>query len=94
MEARSMNPALIILFVLLIGVVVGLGAVRIVRPSWLTPKLAGGRRAELTSALVGIAGAFIGFHAAALFALSTVVLLVGAAVGAILVVWVWREVRV
>ena len=89
-----MTPALIVLFVLLIGIVAGLGAVRVVRPSWLTPRLAGGRRAELTSALVGIAGAFIGFHAVALFALSTVVLLIGAAVGAILVVWIWREVRV
>jgi uncharacterized membrane protein YeaQ/YmgE (transglycosylase-associated protein family) len=89
-----MSPTLIVLLVLIIGIVIGLGAVRIVRRSWLTQKLAGGRRAEFTSALVGVAGAFIGFHAAALFALSTIVLLVGAAIGAIVVVWVWREVRI
>jgi uncharacterized membrane protein YeaQ/YmgE (transglycosylase-associated protein family) len=89
-----MSPALLILLVLVIGIAVGLGAVRIVRPSWLTPKLAGGRRAELTSALVGIAGAFIGFHVAALLVFPTIVLLVGAAIGAILVVWIWREVRI
>ena len=89
-----MSPTLIVLLVLVIGIVIGLAATRIVRPSWLTQKLAGGRRAEFTSALVGIAGAFIGFHAAALVALSTFVLLVGAAIGAIVVVWVWREVRV
>ena len=89
-----MNPTLVVLLVLLIGIVVGLGAVRIVRPSWLTQKLAGGRRAEFTSALVAIAGAFIGFHVAALFSVPTIVLLVGAAIGAILVVWIWREVRI
>jgi uncharacterized membrane protein YeaQ/YmgE (transglycosylase-associated protein family) len=89
-----MDPTLIVVLVLLIGIVVGFGAVRIGRPSWLSQKLAGGRRVEFTSALVGIAGAFIGFHVTALFALAGAVLLVGAAIGAVLVIWIWREVRV
>jgi uncharacterized membrane protein YeaQ/YmgE (transglycosylase-associated protein family) len=89
-----MDPTLVIVLVLLIGIVVGLGAVRIVRPSWLTQTLAGGRRAEFTSALVGIAGAFIGFHIAALFELSSIVLLIAAVIGAVVVVWVWREVKI
>ncbi len=62
-----MNPTLTIILVLVIGIVVGIGALRVNRPNWLTRQIAGGRRAELTSALVGIAGAFIGgwiFHEA------------------------------
>jgi len=88
-----MNPTLLILLVLIIGIVVGVGALRVNRPNWLTRQVAGGRRAELTSALVGIAGAFIGFHIGALFALDTIVLLIFAIVGAVLVVWGWREVK-
>ena len=47
----------------------------------------------LIGIVVGIAGAFIGFHVAALFAFSTLILLIGAIIGAGLIVWVWREVR-
>jgi len=88
-----MNPTLTILFVLLIGIVVGIGALRLNRPSWLTRTIAGGRRAELTSALVGVAGAFIGFHIAALFELGTILLLIAALIGAVAVVWGWREIK-
>ena len=88
-----MNPTLTILLVLVIGIIVGIGALRVNRPSWLTRQIAGGRRAELTSALVGIAGAFIGFHLGALMVFDTIFLLVFALVGAVLVVWAWREVR-
>ena len=88
-----MNPTLTILLVLAIGIVVGIGALRVNRPSWLTRQMAGGRRAELTSALVGIAGAFIGFHVGALLVFDTIILLVLALIGAVLVVWAWREVR-
>lgn len=88
-----MDPTLLILLVLVIGIVVGVGALRINRPSWLTRQIAGGRRAELTSALVGIAGAFIGFHVGALLSLGSIVLLIAALVGAVLVVWGWREIR-
>jgi uncharacterized membrane protein YeaQ/YmgE (transglycosylase-associated protein family) len=57
--------------------------------------MAGGRRADLTSALVGIAGAFIGFHLVALFLLAAGVggLFLGAAAGAALVLWGWREIK-
>lgn len=88
-----MDPSLIVLLVLLIGIVVGVGALRLNRPSWLTRTIAGGRRAELTSALVGVAGAFIGFHIAALFELGTILLLIAALVGAAAVVWGWREIK-
>lgn len=88
-----MDPTLLVLLVLVIGIVVGVGALRVNRPSWLTRQIAGGRRAELTSALVGIAGAFIGFHLVALFIFNTIVLLIAAIAGAVLVVWAWREVK-
>jgi uncharacterized membrane protein YeaQ/YmgE (transglycosylase-associated protein family) len=88
-----MDPTLLILLVLVIGIVVGIGALRVNRPSWLTRQIAGGRRAELTSALVGIAGAFIGFHLFALFIYSPIVLLIAALAGAVVVVWAWREVK-
>ncbi len=88
-----MDPTLTILLVLLIGIVVGIGALRVNRPSWLTRQIAGGRRAELTSALVGIAGAFIGFHIGALLVLSTLLLLIAAIIGAVVVVWAWREIK-
>jgi len=88
-----MNPTLTVLVVLVLGIAVGLGALRLNRPSWLTQTIARGRRAELTSALVGVAGAFIGFHIAALFELGTILLLIGALIGAVLVVWGWREIK-
>ena len=91
-----MTPTLTFIIVVLIGIVVGVAAQRMARASWLSRQIAGGRRAEVTSALVGIAGAFIGFHIAALVALSAgmIVLFVAAAIGAALVVWGWREIRV
>ncbi|HEX4298987.1 MAG TPA: transglycosylase [Devosia sp.] len=88
-----MSPLLIVLLVLVIGIVVGVGALRMRRASWLTRQVAGGRRAEVTSALVGIAGAFIGFHIAALAEADTIILLIAALIGAVLVVWGWREIR-
>ena len=90
-----MDPVVIFLIVLVIGIAAGLLAMRLSRPSWLSRQIAGGRRAELTSALVGIAGAFIGFHIAALLLLSAgfLVWFLGAVIGAILVLWGWREVR-
>ena len=63
-----MTPTLTFIIVLLIGIIVGIAAQRMARASWLSRQIAGGRRADLTSALVGIAGAFIGFHIAALVA--------------------------
>lgn len=79
---------------LVIGIAVGLLFQRMTGRGWLTRQLAGGRRADLTAALVGIAGAFIGFHVFALAGIiSTLLVLIGALIGAVLVVWAWREVR-
>jgi hypothetical protein len=90
-----MSPILTLLVILLIGVVVGVAWLRMTNSGWLSQKLAGGRRAEVTSGLVGIAGAFTGFHVAALIGLGggEIVLFMGAAIGAALIVWIWREVK-
>lgn len=90
-----MDPIVTFIIVVLIGAIVGVVAQRVARPSWLSRQIAGGRRADLTSALVGIAGAFIGFHIAAIVALSggMIVLFVAAAIGAALVLWGWREIK-
>ncbi len=91
-----MDPLLTFIVVVLIGIVVGIAIQRMARASWLSRQIAGGARAELTSALVGIAGAFIGFHIAALVALSAgmTLLFIAAIIGAVVVVWGWREIRV
>jgi uncharacterized membrane protein YeaQ/YmgE (transglycosylase-associated protein family) len=90
-----MDPVLVFVIVLLIGIVVGVAAQRMARASWLSRQIAGGRRADVTSALVGIAGAFVGFHLAALIALSAGMglLFIAAIIGAALVVWGWRELK-
>ena len=89
-----MDPALTFVVVLVIGIAAGVIAHRLARPSWLSRQIAGGR-AVLTSALVGVAGAFVGFHLAALVlaAAGVGVLLIGAVAGAALVLWGWREIR-
>ena len=88
-----MDPLIIFLLVLVIGIVVVLLFQNVYRRGWLMQRLTGGS-AGLTSALVGIAGAFIGFH---IFALAGVIapllVLLGALIGAIIVVWAWRVAR-
>jgi uncharacterized membrane protein YeaQ/YmgE (transglycosylase-associated protein family) len=81
--------------VLLIGIVVGVAAQRMAPASWLSRQIVGGRRADLTSALMGIAGAFIGFHIGAIIALSAgmIRLFIFAIIRAVLVLWGWREIK-
>lgn len=91
---RGNEPALVFLIVLVIGIVVGLLYDRFLGPSWLVRQFAG-TRATITSALVGIAGAFIGFHLGTLLGLGggTIVLYVAAFIGAAVVLYVWRMIR-
>ena len=91
----SLNPTITFIIVLLIGIVAGIVAQRVAGPSWLSRQIVGSRQADLTSALVGIAGAFIGFHLVALIAplSGMIVLFLGAIAGAVLVLWGWKTVR-
>ena len=93
---RAMNPALTLFIILAIGIVAGIIYDHLAGPGWLTRQFAGPARGVVTSALVGIAGSFIGFHVLALLALSSAggfIPFIGAALGAALTLWAWRMVR-
>ena len=78
-----------LLIILIIGIVAGLAFNRYAR-SWIAGL--GGATRDITSALVGIAGAFIGFHISVILGLlpSPLMHYVLAAIGAVLVLWFWR----
>jgi uncharacterized membrane protein YeaQ/YmgE (transglycosylase-associated protein family) len=90
-----MDPAISVLIVIVIGIAAGVIYDRYAGPGWLTRQIAGARRGMLTYCLIGIAGSFIGFHLFALLALgaNTLMLYIGAAIGAGAVLWAWRTVR-
>jgi uncharacterized membrane protein YeaQ/YmgE (transglycosylase-associated protein family) len=80
-----------LLIVIAMGIVAGLAFNRYGR-GWWARNIGGGTRSNVTSALVGIAGAFIGFHLGVVLGLlpSPVMLYVAAAIGAVVVLWAWR----
>ena len=95
--SRLTDPTFSFFIVLLIGIVAGWLAQTVARASWLSKQIAGPGRVYLTSVLVGIAGAFIGFHLAALLGLSTpgsLAPFIAAVAGAAVVLFVWRTVRI
>ena len=61
------DPALMLLLILLIGIAVGLLMYRYAGSRWLT-QFTSTRRGYLTSALVGVAGSFTGYHLATIAA--------------------------
>ena len=75
-----------LLIILIIGTVAGLVFNRYARRQFTT------RHSDITSALVGIAGAFIGFHLGVIFGLlpSPPMLYVTAMIGALVVLWASR----
>ncbi len=79
-----------LLIILLIGVVAGLAFNRYTR-TWFA-RIGGSSRSDLTSALVGIAGAFIGFHVSVIVGLlpSPLMHYLVAIAGAAIVLWLWR----
>jgi uncharacterized membrane protein YeaQ/YmgE (transglycosylase-associated protein family) len=88
-----LDPLLNFLIVIMIGILASLLYDRFGRPAWPARQIKGGRRGTATGALVGIAGAFIGFHAAAILGLSGLhglLPFLGAAIGAGLVLQAWR----
>lgn len=83
-----MTTALQILIVVtLIGIIAGLAVTRYGR-GWF-----GTRSSDVTAALVGVAGAFLGFHIGVVAGLTPVPVAdyLVAIVGAVLVLWVWRN---
>ena len=92
---RATDPAVTFFIIVVIGLVAGIIFDRIARPSWLTRQLAGATHGLVTSALIGLAGAFLGFHLAGLFGLSrgSLALVIAVGLGAVVVLWLWRMVR-
>jgi uncharacterized membrane protein YeaQ/YmgE (transglycosylase-associated protein family) len=90
-----MDPFVSFIVVVLIGIAAGLIYDRVAGPGWFGRQITGKRRGVVTSALVGIAGAFVGFHLAALLGLylGGLGLYIGAALGAAAVLWLWRAMR-
>jgi len=90
-----MDPWIAFVLILLVGIIAGVIAERGFRRSWLSRQVGATTRSDVTAALVGIAGSFIGWHLAAMLipAASTVVLLIGAILGAALILWGWKALR-
>jgi uncharacterized membrane protein YeaQ/YmgE (transglycosylase-associated protein family) len=87
------DPILHLLLLLIIGIVAGLIFDRFAGPGWLERQVKGPRN-YVTCALIGIAGAFIGYHVALLMpAASIYVGYVAAALGAFIVLFFWRPIR-
>jgi uncharacterized membrane protein YeaQ/YmgE (transglycosylase-associated protein family) len=86
------DPVVTFVLILVIGILAGILFDRLAGPSWLARQFAGSTRGIVTSALVGIAGAFAGYHIAGLLALGVglVPSLVAAAIGAAAVLFAWR----
>jgi uncharacterized membrane protein YeaQ/YmgE (transglycosylase-associated protein family) len=86
------EPAITFLLVLAIGIIAGLLFDRLAGRSWLARQFSGTDRGVITSALVGVAGAFVGYHVALLLALGggIVTSVIATAVGAAVVLLGWR----
>lgn len=93
---NSLDPVVGFLVVTFIGIVAGFLAQRIWRASWISEQIAGRHRGTVTSALVGIAGSFIGYHLGVSLKLAgngSIALFIAAAIGAALVLWGWKAIR-
>ncbi|MBN8942404.1 MAG: transglycosylase [Rhizobiales bacterium] len=92
---RASDPAITFVLVLLVGIVAGVLFDRMAGPSWLARQFAGSRRGLLTSALVGVAGAFVGYHIALLLTLGggLVTSVIAATLGAAAVLFAWRAAK-
>jgi len=86
------DPTVTFLLVLAIGVIAGLFFDRLAGPSWLARQFSGSTRGIVTSALVGVAGAFVGYHIGELLAAGGGILttVIAAVVGAAVMLFVWR----
>jgi uncharacterized membrane protein YeaQ/YmgE (transglycosylase-associated protein family) len=88
------DPLITLVILLLIGAVAGILYDRFAGPGWFSRQIAGATRSLVTSVLVGIAGAFVGFHLAAGIGLRGAIAgYVAAAVGAAAVLFGWRMVK-
>lgn len=88
---RATDAVVTFLMVVAIGIVAGILFDRLAGPSWLARQFSGSARGIVTSALVGVAGAFFGYHLAMLaLAGGLLTSVIAAAAGAAVVLFVWR----
>jgi len=88
------DPVVTFVLVLLIGIVAGIIYDRFAGPGWFSRQIAGRTRSVVTSALVGVAGSFVGFHLAGLIGLRGALAgYIAAAIGAAAVLFGWRMVK-
>jgi uncharacterized membrane protein YeaQ/YmgE (transglycosylase-associated protein family) len=89
---QATDPGVTFVLVLAIGIIAGFFFDRLAGPSWLARQFAGSTRGIITSALVGVAGAFVGYHIGLLLALGGGILttVIAAGVGAAAMLFVWR----
>jgi hypothetical protein len=88
-----LSPVALFVILLIIGIAAGLAFDRFAGPGWLSRQVAGNNRLMATSALVGIAGSFIGYYIFILVGIVGTVALIGAVLGAAAVLWGWRMVK-
>jgi uncharacterized membrane protein YeaQ/YmgE (transglycosylase-associated protein family) len=94
-QERAMgDPLLNLLFVVVIGIVAGIVFDRVAGPGWLARQFAG-PRGYVTSALVGTAGALLGYEIVRLAVVSAsgFMLFLAALIGAVVVLFAWRAIR-
>jgi uncharacterized membrane protein YeaQ/YmgE (transglycosylase-associated protein family) len=89
---QTTDPTAMFLLVLAIGVIAGFLFDRLAGPSWLARQFSGSTRGIITSALIGVAGAFVGCHVAILLTLGSgiVTSIIAAVIGAAVVLFGWR----
>src|SRR5215470_10261225 len=78
------DPIITLILIIAIGAIIG----------WIYEKQTHSPHGYITSAIVGVAGAYTGFHLAALVSLTNyaaTIRLLAAAAGALIVLWAWRN---
>ena len=88
-----LSPGAVFLILLVIGIAAGLLFDRFAGPGWFSRRIARHNGRIASSGLFGNAGSFVGYHLAVLLGIIGAVALIGAVVGALLVLWGWRVVR-
>lgn len=89
------DPFAAFILVIAIGIAAGFLFDRFAGPSWHARQFAG-QRGLVTTSLVGIAGAFIGYHLALLgrmVGFDGLAVFIGAAAGAGIILFLWRMIR-
>lgn len=89
------DPFAAFIVIIVIGIAAGLLFDRLAGPSWHARQFSG-PRGLATASLVGVAGAFIGYHLALLgrmVGFDGLAVFIGAAAGAGIVLLLWRMIR-